>query len=62
MIETLFVTTLYFGYLRYIRRNESKVDKILRELSIFDKSCSIIFGAIVGISLGYLISWAIFLS
>ena len=56
MIETLFGVTLYFGYLRFIRRNESKVDKILREFSIFGKSCSIIFGAIVGISLGYLIS------
>ena len=56
MIETLFEVTLFFGYLRYIRRNESKVDKILRELGIFEKSCSIIIGAIVGISLGYLIS------
>ncbi len=56
MIETLFKVTLYFGYLRFIRRNESKVDKMLRELSIFEKSCSIIIGAIVGISLEYLIS------
>ena len=56
MIETLFEVTLFFGYLRFIRRNESKVDKILREFSIFEKSCSIIIGAIVGISLGYLIS------
>ena len=56
MIETLFGVTLYFGYLRFIRRNESKVDKILRELGIFEKSCSIIIGAIVGISLGYFIS------
>ncbi len=56
MIETLFGVTLYFGYLRFIRRNESKVDKILRELDIFEKSCSIIIGAIVGISFGYLIS------
>ena len=58
MIETLFGVTLYFGYLRFIRRNESKVDKILLEFSIFEKSCSIIIGAIVGISLGYLISGA----
>ena len=56
MIETLFGVTLYFGYLRFIRRNESKVDKILRELDIFEKSFSIIIGAIVGISFGYLIS------
>ena len=56
MIEYLFGVTLYFGYLRFIRRNESKVDKILREFSIFEKSGSIIIGAIVGISLGYLIS------
>ena len=56
MIETLFGVTLYFGYLRFIRRNESKVDKMLRELSIFERICSIIFGAIVGISLGYFIS------
>ena len=56
MIETLFEVTLFVGYLRFIRRNESKVDKILREFSIFEKSCSIIIGAIVGISLGYLIS------
>ena len=56
MIETLFGVTLYFGYLRFIRRNESKVDKILREFDIFEKSCSIIIAAIVGITLGYLIS------
>ena len=56
MIEYLFGVTLYFGYLRFIRRNESKVDKILRELGIFEKSCSIIIAAIVGITLGYLIS------
>ena len=56
MIETLFGVTLYFGYLRFIRRNESKVDKMLRELSIFERSCFIIIGAIVGISFGYLIS------
>ena len=56
MIETLFGVTLYFGYPRFIRRNESKVDKILRELDIFEKSCSIIIAAIVGISFGYLIS------
>ena len=37
MIETLFGVTLYFGYLRFIRRNESKVDKILREFDIFEK-------------------------
>ena len=56
IVETLFVVILYFGYLWLIRRNESKVDKMLRELSIFEKSCSIIIGAIVGISLEYLIS------
>ena len=56
MIETLFGVTLYFGYLRFIRRNESKVDKILRELSIFERSCSIIIGVIVVISLEYIIS------
>jgi len=56
MIETLFGVTLYFGYLRFIRRNESIVDRQLRELGIIEKSCSIIIGAIVGISLGYLIS------
>ena len=50
------VTILFFGYLWFIRRNESKVDKMLRELSIFERSCFIIIGAIVGISLGYLIS------
>ena len=56
MIEYLFGVTLYFGYLRFIRRNESKVDKMLREFSIFERSCSIIIGVIFGISLGYLIS------
>ena len=56
MIETLFEVTLFVGYLRFIRRNESKVDKMLRELSIFERSSFIIIGAIVGISLGYFIS------
>ena len=51
MIETLFGVTLYFGYLRFIRRNESKVDKILRELDIFEKSCSIIIAAIFNLCL-----------
>ena len=55
MIETLFEVTLFFGYLRFIRRNESIVDRKLREFDTFDKYC-IIIGAIVGISLGYLIS------
>ena len=56
MIETLFEVTLFFGYLRFIRRNESIVDRKLREFGIFEKSCSIIVGTIVGISLGYFIS------
>ena len=56
MIETLFEVTLFFGYLRFIRRNESIVDRQLREFDIIEKSCSIIIGVIVGISLGYLTS------
>ncbi len=53
---TSWVIILFFGYLWFIRRNESKVDKILRESNIYEKSFSIIFGAIVGISIGYFIS------
>ena len=30
VIETIFVTILYFGYLKFIRRNESLADKRLR--------------------------------
>ena len=56
MIETLFEVTLFFGYLRFIRRNESIVDRKLREFDTFDKYCIIFVGTIVGISLGYLIS------
>ena len=36
MIETLFGVTLYFGYLRFIRRNESIVDKKLRSIGFFE--------------------------
>ena len=50
MIEYLFEVTLFFGYLRFIRRNESIVDRKLRELDTFDKYCIIIGAIVVGAS------------
>lgn len=35
IIETLLLVILYFGYLWFIRRNESIVDRRLRELDKF---------------------------
>ena len=36
IIETLLVVILYFGYLWFIRRNESIVDKKLRSTGFFE--------------------------